>query len=202
LAPADIAPPAVPAVPTAREAHERVNGHAATRQSVLARPVMAPYTRRIVDPPRLKFLSPFAAGGLAGAKSLAGDKLRVTVRHLPLPYHRLARPAAHAAECAGAQHRFWEMHDLLFAKADSLGIKSIDSFARDAGVADSTEFRACEEALRFSGRIETDLALAQAIGAPGTPTIILNGVLEMGLTDSTRLQARLRYLLDSIRNGS
>jgi hypothetical protein len=46
--------------------HERVNGHAATRQSVLvrpviARPVIAPYTRRIVDPPRLKFLSQAAA---------------------------------------------------------------------------------------------------------------------------------------------
>jgi len=35
----------VPAVPTALEAHERVSGHAATRQSVLARPVIAPYTR-------------------------------------------------------------------------------------------------------------------------------------------------------------
>jgi hypothetical protein len=37
--------------------HERVNGHAATRQSVLVRPVIAPYLRQIVDPPRLKFLS-------------------------------------------------------------------------------------------------------------------------------------------------
>jgi hypothetical protein len=58
LAPAGIAPLAVPAVPTAHEAHERGNGHAATRQSVLARPVIAPYSRRVVDPPRLKFLSP------------------------------------------------------------------------------------------------------------------------------------------------
>jgi hypothetical protein len=47
----------VTAVPTALEAHERVNGHAATRQSVRAWPVIAPYIRRIVDPPRLKFLS-------------------------------------------------------------------------------------------------------------------------------------------------
>ncbi len=37
----------MPAVPTALEAHERVNGHAATRQSVLARPVIAPYTRPV-----------------------------------------------------------------------------------------------------------------------------------------------------------
>jgi hypothetical protein len=69
LAPAGIAPPAVPAVPTALEAHERGNGHAATRQSVLARPVIAPYSRRIVDPPRLKFLSPVRLGRSPGNRS-------------------------------------------------------------------------------------------------------------------------------------
>jgi hypothetical protein len=45
LAPAGIAPPTVPAVPTALEAHERVGGHAATRQSVLVRAVIASYTQ-------------------------------------------------------------------------------------------------------------------------------------------------------------
>ena len=45
LAPAGIAPPMVPAVPTALEAHERVGGPAATRQSVLVRAVIALYTQ-------------------------------------------------------------------------------------------------------------------------------------------------------------
>jgi len=45
------------AVPTALEGHERVGGHAGTRQSVLARPVIASYSRRLVDPPRLTFLA-------------------------------------------------------------------------------------------------------------------------------------------------
>ena len=56
-APAGIAPPAVPAVPTALEAREPVRGHANARQTVLARAVIASDTRRIADPPRLKFLS-------------------------------------------------------------------------------------------------------------------------------------------------
>jgi hypothetical protein len=47
----------VTAVPTALEAREPVRGHANARQTVRARPVIAPYIRRIVDPPRLKFLS-------------------------------------------------------------------------------------------------------------------------------------------------
>jgi 7,8-dihydropterin-6-yl-methyl-4-(beta-D-ribofuranosyl)aminobenzene 5'-phosphate synthase len=47
----------VTVVPTALKAHERVGGHAATRQSVLTRSKVTSYTRRIVDPLRLKFLS-------------------------------------------------------------------------------------------------------------------------------------------------
>jgi len=56
LVPAGI-PPTVPAVPTALEARARGGGHAAARRSVHARAVIASYTRRIADPPRLKFLS-------------------------------------------------------------------------------------------------------------------------------------------------
>jgi hypothetical protein len=47
--PAGIAPPTVTAVPTALEAHEHVSGHAAARQSVLTRSVIAPDTRPILD---------------------------------------------------------------------------------------------------------------------------------------------------------
>jgi hypothetical protein len=57
---------------TAVEAHERVSRHAAARQSVLARSVIATYARRIVDPPRLTFLSPatgsFTSDAMAPAR--------------------------------------------------------------------------------------------------------------------------------------
>jgi len=49
------------AVPTALESHEHVSGHAAARQSVLTRSVIAPHAQRIVEPLQLKFLSRFAA---------------------------------------------------------------------------------------------------------------------------------------------
>ncbi len=41
-------------------------------------------------------------------------RLRVIFRHLPLPTHGNARDAAFAAEAAGLQGRFWEMHGLLY----------------------------------------------------------------------------------------
>lgn len=43
-----------------------------------------------------------------------GDKLYFAYRHFPLPQHENASPAAEAAEAAGIQGKFWEMHDLLF----------------------------------------------------------------------------------------
>jgi hypothetical protein len=65
--------PTVTDVPTALKAHERVGGHAGTRPSVLARPVIAPYTRQIVDPLRLKFLSHVrfieTAGGMTSSSA-------------------------------------------------------------------------------------------------------------------------------------
>jgi protein-disulfide isomerase len=47
-----------------------------------------------------------------------GDKLAVAYRHFPLPNHRNAKPAAYAAEAAGRQGKFWEMHDIIFDNQD------------------------------------------------------------------------------------
>ena len=62
-----------------------------------------------------------------------GDDLRYVFRHLPLPdVHPDAELAAEAAEAAGAQGAFWEMHDRLFAHQDQLG--PVDLFAHAAAL--------------------------------------------------------------------
>jgi protein-disulfide isomerase len=42
------------------------------------------------------------------------DQIAIVYRHFPLPIHRNAKKAAYAAEAAGQQGKFWEMHDLIF----------------------------------------------------------------------------------------
>jgi protein-disulfide isomerase len=42
------------------------------------------------------------------------DKIVIVYRHFPLPIHKNAKSAAYAAEAAGRQGKFWEMHDMLF----------------------------------------------------------------------------------------
>lgn len=74
----------------------------------------------------------FTESALAGARASFHDRLRVVIRHWPLSSHRFAVPAARAAECASAHNRFVPFHDLLFAKQDSLGLKSFTDFATEA----------------------------------------------------------------------
>src|SRR5277367_627662 len=51
-----------------------------------------------------------------------GPKLRFVFRNFPLSYmHPFAEPAAEAAEAAGAQGKFWEMHDAIFENQEYLG---------------------------------------------------------------------------------
>lgn len=51
---------------------------------------------------------------MKGVLEKYGDKVVFEYRHLPLGFHAYAQKAAEAVECAGAQGKFWEMHDALF----------------------------------------------------------------------------------------
>ncbi|MGA8891394.1 MAG: thioredoxin domain-containing protein [Anaeromyxobacteraceae bacterium] len=69
------------------------------------------------------FECPYCAavqGTLQSVLSTAGSDVRHVWKHFPLSFHAGARPTAIAAECARAQGRFWEFHDLVFARQSSL----------------------------------------------------------------------------------
>src|SRR5262249_21585674 len=69
------------------------------------------------------------------------DQLRIVFRHYPLSgIHPHAQNAAEAAEAAGAQERFWEMHDLLFQNQKALGNKDLVEYAEDLSL-DISRFR-------------------------------------------------------------
>src|SRR6202000_2792345 len=100
----------------------------------------------------------------------------IVFRHWPLPYHKFAYQAAKAAECAGQQGTFESFHDLVYKKADSLGLKTFHAFAVDAGIRDTVRFDACLDDPKPSGAVEQDIAAARALGAIGTPALVINGM--------------------------
>jgi protein-disulfide isomerase len=102
------------------------------------------------------------------------DNLVFVFRHLPIPGHRFAYAAARATECAAAQSRFWPMHDALFARQDSIGVRAFSLYARDAGV-NTAAFDECMAETAPHDDIESDREFAATIGATGTPVVIVNG---------------------------
>jgi protein-disulfide isomerase len=116
--------------------------------------------------------------------------------HLPLPGHRFAMPAARAVECAEREGRFIPMVEAVFAKQDSLGIKSWGSFAWDAGIRDSAAIAACARDDHPVARISAGAALAERLQVLATPTVLVNGWQFLGPT-----KQRLVNAIEAVRKG-
>jgi protein-disulfide isomerase len=100
-------------------------------------------------------------------------QLRIVWKHQPLPFHPNARPAALAAEAAREQGKFWELHDRMFAGQQLLSATQYEAWAKDLGL-DLAKFQRALSAPGGAKRIDEDQALAQKVGADGTPTLFFN----------------------------
>lgn len=104
------------------------------------------------------------------------DEVAFQFHHFPLTGREFAMPSAIAAECAAEQGRFVYMYRLLYSQMDSIGIKSWDRFAAQAGVSDLRRFTRCIEMPAESfERISAGRALGEEIGVFATPTVWING---------------------------
>jgi protein-disulfide isomerase len=107
-------------------------------------------------------------------------KVRFIYKDFPIDQiHAQARTAAQAAECAGAQGSYWEMHDLLFEKKDEWEnqANAVDIFkemARELGI-DSDRFDACLDDGVYADEVQADVEEGQRAGVTGTPTFFING---------------------------
>lgn len=120
-----------------------------------------------------------------------GDRLRYVFRHVPLlDVHPHALLAAEAAEAAGAQGRFWEMHDRLFEHQDALSAADLIDHAAAIGL-DVTRFSRDLGDGRYARDIEAALASAQASGVSSTPTFFVNGNKHIGPYDAATLAREL-----------
>ncbi len=140
------------------------------------------------------FECPFCARATGVAREVRahfGDDLRYVFRHLPLPdVHLHAETAAAAAEAAGRQGRFWEMHDVLFAHQDELDVVDLAGYAGALGL-DVDRFAADLDSPEVGARIRADVAGAEASGARGTPTFFVAARRHTGPWDAQTLIAAL-----------
>ena len=120
-----------------------------------------------------------------------GPRVRFVFRHFPLAeIHPRALPAAEAAEAAGAQSRFWEMHDLLFEHQSALREADLPALARRLGL-DLPRFVTETAGHVHRARIREDFMSGVRSGVTGTPTFFINGIRHDGRWDVEALSGAL-----------
>lgn len=118
----------------------------------------------------------------------SGGRARLVFRHFPLfEVHPHALTAALAAEAAGAQGLFWEMHDLLFAHQERLDDTSLAAYAASLGLEGASVVG--DAAQRYAEAVRRDYADGLALGVEGTPTVFVDGVRVAGRITAEALRA-------------
>jgi protein-disulfide isomerase len=153
----------------ARASRGREKGAAGARVSVVEiSDFQCPYCRQFFEQTYRAFDSAYVKTG----------KVQMVYINLPLPMHTQAYSAAEAAMCAGAQGKFWQMHDRLFSTQREWGGQA-DAAQRFARMAlalrlDPAAYRDCVDNDRTAPLILNDAMQATGAGVNGTPAFIVN----------------------------
>lgn len=145
-------------------------------------PVRGPESAKITIVEFSDFQCPFCSRGMQTMEDVMKEypkDVKVVYKHLPLPFHPEAKPAAIAANAAGKQGKFWEMHDKLFENQQSLGEELYLKLAKDLQL-DVDKFKKDIADPALAKQVEDDAALATKLGIRGTPGFFVNGVQVRG----------------------
>jgi len=101
------------------------------------------------------------------------DKVAFAYRHFPLAFHKEADEAAIAAECAGEQGKFGEMHFLLYNNQRSQFPSDLKQYARQLKVQNLKKFDRCLDQEKYRGKVNQDINVGKKLGINGTPGFMI-----------------------------
>jgi len=143
---------------------------------------------------------PYCGAAYPVVKSLQkalGKKLRFVFRNFPLTQaHPYAMVAAEAAEAAGLQGKFWEMHDLIYENQADLEPDVLPAWAKTLKL-DLEEFAIAIKKGEITKRIKEDRMSGIRSGVNGTPCFFINGARYDGRADYEPLRAALEEQLNT-----
>lgn len=113
------------------------------------------------------------------AQYIDTGKAKLVFRDFPLSFHTNAQKAAEAAECAGDQGKYYEMHDKLFESGVAGGVSSFKQYAAELGL-DVTKFSQCLDSGKTAAETSKDLNDGQNFGVTGTPAFFINDKVIVG----------------------
>lgn len=135
------------------------------------------------------------AGVLKEMVAVYGDQVHFVWRDYPVITAQSPK-AAEAGQCAFDQGKFWEYHDLLYAKAPALSIGDLKSYAAQLGL-NTTQFDQCLDAGQDKAKVDQSMVEARNYGFIGTPSFIVNGRKVIGPASFNQF----KVLIDPILAG-
>jgi protein-disulfide isomerase len=132
---------------------------------------------------------------IEGVLAAYPDKVKYIIKHFPLSFHVMAKPAAKAVLAAGEQGKYWEMCDLILANNRDLNDAKFEEFAKTLRL-NIKKFKTDYEDKdgKWETLIQNDFALGQKVDVRGTPSYYLNGRKTMA-RDVESLKAEIDKVL-------
>lgn len=124
------------------------------------------------------------------------EDVKIVFVNFPLSFHQYAQKAAEASECAFAQGKFEEYHDMLFENQDALTLDDLKGYAATLGM-DTETFNTCLDSGEMTAEVEGDITSGSEHGVTGTPAFIINGEKIVGARPYADFETAIEEALSS-----
>ncbi len=115
------------------------------------------------------------------------DKVYYVFRDFPLSFHKMAKKASEAAECAGDQNKYWPYNAMLWDKQGEQEVDKLKQYAKDLGL-NTKKFNDCLDTDKFADEIDKDQQDGMKVGVSGTPAYFINGIMLSGAQPFEKFQ--------------
>lgn len=119
-------------------------------------------------------------------------KVKFVFRDFPLGFHKQAIPAAVAANCAGEQGKYWEVHDFLFQSKNNVNQAAVLNAAESLGL-DKAKLQACMDDPSKVAEVNKDMEEGKKYGVRGTPSYFIGKTNDSGEIEGTFIRGAQPY---------
>ena len=120
-------------------------------------------------------------------------KIRYVFKHFPLSFHKMAKPASHAAVAARNQGKFWEYYAKVYNDVKNVTEENLVAYAKELKL-DMDRFNADRTSAETAAKVQEDITQGSLFGVRGTPTLFINGEMIVGANNSKMEDAIIRHI--------
>lgn len=142
-----------------------------------------------------------AEGTLQAILAKYPNQVRLAYRDFPLEFHTHALSLAEASRCAGAQGKYWQYHDYVFAHQSQVKDDDLAKLPSQLGI-DAQMFQRCMSQHTFADEVKHDLDDGQKLDIEGTPAFFINGIALSGAVPLANFSREIDLELQRLRGSS